>query len=252
VWKQANHNTSTSAHSFGWGGASWLNGVPITGDWDGDGDTTVGIALLTPDGWVWKQANHNTSTSAYSFGWGGAAPADVTPITGDWDGDGDTTVGISTAARPSAGTPEPPPSANCSAVTESVPISHTTLAEGPAGSMRVHVCMEVVVEALLAAAWADGLGLSATSAWRSEEEQIALRRAHCGTSEYAIWEMPSTDCTPDTAIPGQSRHERGLAIDFRFCETRATACYRWLALHAGSFGLSNYPPEPWHWSLDGH
>lgn len=106
------------------------------------------------------------------------------------------------------------------------------------------------VRALLAAADADGLTLSGGS-YRNPEQQIALRRAHCGASHYAIYEMPASSCSPPTARPGRSNHERGLAIDFTNCSTRATACHRWLAANAHRFGLINLPSEPWHWSIDG-
>jgi len=76
--------------------------------------------------------------------------------------------------------------------------------------------------------------------------------SHCGTSEYAIYSMPSSQCSPPTAPPGQSQHEVGLAIDFDNCSSRSTACYQWLAGHASSFGFYNLPSEPWHWSVNGH
>jgi hypothetical protein len=50
------------------------------------------------------------------------------------------------------------------------------------------------VEALLAAAQADGLGLTGHG-HRDHARQIALRRAHCGTSYYAIHQMPPGNCS---------------------------------------------------------
>lgn len=73
-----------------------LGSIPIVGDWDGDGDDTVGVAqfgdnLAGPI--TFHLRNSNT-----------AGPADVVvsygrtdrdfPIVGDWDGDGDDTVGV--------------------------------------------------------------------------------------------------------------------------------------------------------------
>jgi LAS superfamily LD-carboxypeptidase LdcB len=46
-------------------------------------------------------------------------------------------------------------------------------------------------------------------------------------------------------------HERGLAVDFRNCSVRSTACYQWLAGNAARFGFFNLPSEPWHWSTTG-
>lgn len=110
------------------------------------------------------------------------------------------------------------------------------------------------VEALLAAAEADGIGLTG-SGYRDNARQIELRRAHCGTSYYAIYEMPSRDCSPPTARPGTSRHERGVAIDFScgadLIRSRSDPCFVWLDANAATYGLYNLPSETWHWSIDG-
>jgi probable HAF family extracellular repeat protein len=110
------------------------------------------------------------------------------------------------------------------------------------------------VDRLLTAAEADGVSLTG-SGYRDRARQIELRRAHCGTSNYAIYEMPSSSCSPPTARPGMSMHERGLAIDFScdgsLVRSRSGACFRWLAANAASYGLYNLPSEPWHWSTTG-
>jgi hypothetical protein len=112
------------------------------------------------------------------------------------------------------------------------------------------------VRRLLDAAAADGVPMCGWG-WRNPQQQIALRRAHCGSSDYAIWHLPAGACSPPTARPGFSMHEVGLAIDF-YCgagesiNTRRSRCYRWLAGNAGRFGLHNLPSEPWHWSTNGH
>ncbi len=118
----------------------------------------------------------------------------------------------------------------------------------------VHQSIEANVAALIDAAAADGINFGG-GGWRSSASQIALRKAHCGTSEYAIWEMPSSQCRPPTARPGASMHERGKAIDFTFngriIGTRNNDGYRWLAANAASYGFFNLPSEPWHWSTNG-
>jgi peptidoglycan hydrolase-like protein with peptidoglycan-binding domain len=110
------------------------------------------------------------------------------------------------------------------------------------------------LQALLAAAQADGLRLGG-GGYRSPAQQIALRRQHCGTSDYDIYERPSNQCHPPTARPGHSNHERGLAIDFtsngQLIRTHEDAAFRWLADNAERFGFRNLPSEPWHWSVDG-
>ena len=116
--------------------------------------------------------------------------------------------------------------------------------------ITVATSMADKLEELLAAAEADGLLLNGHG-YRSHEEQIELRRAHCGTSNYAIYEMPARDCSPPTARPGASLHEVGFAIDFTNCSSRATACWQWLNAHAATYGLFNLASEPWHWSSSG-
>jgi D-alanyl-D-alanine carboxypeptidase len=137
------------------------------------------------------------------------------------------------------------------------------LGAGPVSIVRVdgigvNAAVAESVRAMLAAARADGLELAdGAGGWRSQASQVALRRAHCGTSDYAIYQMPASRCSPPTAIPGTSQHERGLAIDFT-CNGRpigqhdhGNPCYLWLSAHAGSYGMHNLPSEAWHWSTTG-
>lgn len=110
------------------------------------------------------------------------------------------------------------------------------------------------VEDLLSAAEADGINLSG-SGYRNSENQVAARRAHCGSSSYSVYQAPASSCRPPTARPGQSMHERGLAIDFTWNGALITghnAGYQWLRNNAGHYGLSNLPSEPWHWSTNGN
>lgn len=110
------------------------------------------------------------------------------------------------------------------------------------------------LDAMLAAAEADGLTLTG-SGYRSHARQIELRRAHCGTSHYAIYEMPSSQCSPPTARPGASMHEQGLAIDFTcngtLIASHDSPCFNWLEERAARYGFFNLHSEPWHWSTTG-
>jgi probable HAF family extracellular repeat protein len=120
--------------------------------------------------------------------------------------------------------------------------------------ITVSVVIAGQVEGLLTAAEADGINLTG-SGYRDSARQIALRRAHCGTSDYAVYQMPANQCSPPTARPGMSLHERGLVIDFScggsLIRSRSDPCYRWLADNAAGYGLYNLPSEPWHWSTTG-
>lgn len=124
--------------------------------------------------------------------------------------------------------------------------------------VRVNAAIADRFRALVDAAGADGLDLAEGSGgWRSPERQIELRRAHCGTSDYAVYQMPASRCSPPTARPGTSEHERGLAIDFR-CngepigqQDRSNPCVVWLTANAARYGLHNLPSEAWHWSTSG-
>jgi LAS superfamily LD-carboxypeptidase LdcB len=123
------------------------------------------------------------------------------------------------------------------------------------GTITVAGSIGSSVQALLDAAAADGVVLCG-GGYRDPQAQIELRMAHCGTSDYAIYEMPSSQCSPPTARPGSSMHEQGLAIDFT-CDGGGTVssgstCFSWLSDHAAEYGLYNLPSEPWHWSTNGN
>ena len=119
--------------------------------------------------------------------------------------------------------------------------------------IQVHESIADKLLALLKAASRDGIRLGG-GGYRSSQSQINLRRAHCGTSNWAIYSKPSYQCRPPTARPGASMHERGLAVDFTQ-NGRAlwsnTSGYRWLKRNASKYGFRNLPSEPWHWSVNG-
>jgi LAS superfamily LD-carboxypeptidase LdcB len=121
------------------------------------------------------------------------------------------------------------------------------------GSITMAASVAGELQSMLDAASADGLDMCG-GGYRDPADQIAVRRANCGTSSYAIYEMPSSSCSPPTAIPGTSMHEQGLAVDIT-CGggtiSRSSACFRWLSGNAASYGFYNLPAEPWHWSTDG-
>ena len=121
----------------------------------------------------------------------------------------------------------------------------------PSTTIWVHPLIADRTASMVFAAAMDGVMLDGW-AFRSTARQVELRRAHCGGSYDSVFNAPSSSCSPPTARPGRSMHERGLAIDFKNCSSRGTACYQWLALNAARFGLFNLPSEPWHWSVNGN
>lgn len=121
------------------------------------------------------------------------------------------------------------------------------------GGIRVHQSIAGNLQSLLSAAAADGIHLSG-GGYRDPSGQIAVRRSNCGSSNYAIYQMPASSCRPPTARPGTSMHEQGLAIDFTQggrTLTRGSSGFQWMRANAGRFGFQNLPSEPWHWSTNG-
>lgn len=123
------------------------------------------------------------------------------------------------------------------------------------GGIEVSSVIVDEVQSLLDAAAEDGLQLSG-GGFRDPQRQIELRKANCGTSDFAIFEMPAAACSPPTARPGRSQHELGLAIDFtssaHLITSRSDPAFLWLSENASTFGFVNLPAEPWHWSTTGN
>ncbi len=147
--------------------------------------------------------------------------------------------------------PAPPSTSGSSTPASSITEADIRLA---GNGIEVHVDIVDNVRRLLADAAADGV-LLAGGGYRDSAGQIAARRNNCGTSSYAIYEMPSSRCRPPTARPGKSQHELGKAIDFTYngalIRSRSGAGWNWLNANANEYGLYNLPSEPWHWSVNG-
>ena len=123
------------------------------------------------------------------------------------------------------------------------------------GGIYVNKSIAGNVWSLLNAATAAGFNLRG-GGYRDPASQIATRRNNCGPTYYDIYQKPASQCTPPTAIPGRSMHERGMAIDFtssgRLITSRSDPAFIWLRNNASRFGLYNLPSEPWHWSTNGN
>jgi hypothetical protein len=245
-------DTVNSAGARGWMqfiGSTWRQGLsqhdlePRTSPpaADGQGYATDGDQDGDADPWSWPDATHSAARYLVALGVNQDPEAALLGYNHD---SGYVDRVLATAARyraPADGT------AGFSGTAGNVPL---VTVEG----ITVHAQIGPQVAAMVQAARADGLTLTG-GGYRDPAEQIALRRAHCGTSDYAIYQMPSSQCSPPTARPGSSKHELGLAIDLScngtLIRSHGDPCFVWLAAHAASYGLSNLPEEPWHWSVDG-
>lgn len=158
--------------------------------------------------------------------------------------------GADELANQLAATPPRPPPAQ---VTPPDVVTEADIARAGKG-IDVHVSIVDTIRRLLADADAAGVDL-AGGGYRSAAGQIATRKNNCGTSNYAVYEMPASQCRPPTARPGRSMHEKGLAIDFTYngslIRSRSGRGWEWLKANAANYGLKNLPSEPWHWSING-
>ena len=178
------------------------------------------------------------ATAATPDGAGGVVPAGCPAPAG---GAGGAAPGVSTAGIPCAAGID----AGLAQAPGGVAIRLCTV-----GGITVNTTLSGPLAELLTAAGNAGLHLGG-GGFRSEAEQIALRRAHCPD----VWTAPPSSCHPPTAIPGTSQHEWGLAIDFtssgHLIGSHSDPAWQWLSAHAGSYGLRDLPSEPWHWSPGG-
>lgn len=109
------------------------------------------------------------------------------------------------------------------------------------------------LQRLLDAAYADDVSLCGGGYRSSKEQEQARIRNGCPD----VYTSPPSSCRTPTARPGQSMHERGLAVDFTcngggVISSRSSPCFQWLNANAGSYGFRNLPSEPWHWSTNGN
>ncbi len=121
------------------------------------------------------------------------------------------------------------------------------------GGITVNSSIASNLQNLLSAASAAGISLGG-SGYRDSAGQIALRRQNCGSSDYAIYQMPASQCSPETARPGLSKHEQGLAVDFTTgggALRYGSPAHQWMVANAGSYGWVPLAGEPWHWSVGG-
>jgi LGFP repeat len=78
---------ATTIAPFQYGSPGW---IPVMGDWDGSGTTTIGVVNPTTMTWYLRNSNSPGAPSIAPFQFG--APGWI-PVVGDWDGNGTTTIG---------------------------------------------------------------------------------------------------------------------------------------------------------------
>ncbi len=120
------------------------------------------------------------------------------------------------------------------------------------GSFPVCKTMQDNLKKMIDLAWSQNIKITGFG-FRSKTRQEELRAQNCGAANVY---KQNARCKPDTAIPGTSMHESGLAFDFR-CEgskiaTKDNKCFLWLKANASKYNLKNLSSEPWHWSTTGH
>ncbi len=86
--KSTNGAGAPDLRPFAYGGGGW---IPVAGDWNGDGRTTVGV--FDPATGLWYLRNHNLpgTPDQAPFAYGAAG---WIPVAGDWTGRGGTGIGV--------------------------------------------------------------------------------------------------------------------------------------------------------------
>ncbi len=112
---------------------------------------------------------------------------------------------------------------------------------GANGKAVVNSRVSGIIYNMVNEAKADGVTLSATSAFRT----MAHQRSLCPCDGVSV------------AKPGYSNHQMGLAIDFAGLPFTpgpipGNIFWEWLSKNAANFGYKNYPREAWHWSPTGN
>lgn len=123
------------------------------------------------------------------------------------------------------------------------------------------------LKAMMDAARADGVEIGVISAWRDYGTQKALFDNKVNTLKKQGYSQADAEKKAATsiAIPGQSEHHTGLAVDFNTTQQsfENTKAYKWLKENAENYGfIMRYAKdkmditggiiyEPWHWRFVG-
>jgi LAS superfamily LD-carboxypeptidase LdcB len=142
------------------------------------------------------------------------------------------------ALKGTGGVSQPPPSGGGKQVTAYIQGRPSTITVQPVGNgqyMRADAATNF--KAMQAAAAKAGIHLTATSGFRTMEQQKVLYQKYLnGTGNLA-------------AKPGYSNHQNGISMDIGGIGGYGTKAYNWLKANASNYGYKNdVGGEPWHWT----
>jgi hypothetical protein len=163
-------------------------------------------------------------------------------------------AGLGAASGQSAQSTTASSSTDLQTIADGPPVPESDTVEVPELSegARVHKALAPTIVQMLNDAKAAGINMGG-SGWRDTERQKELRIIN-GCPD--VDKSPPSSCDTETAIPGSSMHERGVALDLN-CNSgsafafRGTPCEAWMKQNASKYGLINLPSEAWHWSVTG-
>ena len=103
-------------------------------------------------------------------------------------------------------------------------------------------------EEMYKAASNDGYKLKTSNAYRgmTDEESKKGSDDHNSKGQIELWER--NEGNPDVcAMPGKSKHQNGIAADFKDMSTQDTDKFKWMNKNASKYDFKNYEKEAWHW-----
>jgi murein DD-endopeptidase MepM/ murein hydrolase activator NlpD len=142
--------------------------VPVTGDWNGDRVTDVGVFLRAADAGIYRQRLPDGSVRRTTFG-----QATDEPVIGDWNGDGQSDLGVWT------------------------PLTHTfTLALGGARLGVRQISLGTSSDVPVAGDW-DGDGRWDVGVWKPGSTRFVLRQSSGLVTGYRLGTPSSIPLTGD-------------------------------------------------------
>ena len=109
------------------------------------------------------------------------------------------------------------------------------------GGHKLQPAAAEAYKSMVEAARQEGINWSITDSYRTYDEQVKLAQQKGLYSQGGL-----------AAYPGTSNHGWGTALDLGGgAQESGSKQNKWLQEHAGEFGFSTIPREPWHWEYKG-